>query len=257
MAFATPAPILASTPLTSQRVCRRTRHTLHSATERAKRRAHTPRASASDSGASSSDLLASADFVERIRGVSSLASSEGDASAVAERVSALLPLAVDDSSGQVRFCALSALAAQPADKLDDAQRSVLLDAARGVLRDDSEMTCRCGAADVIAALKLNDGFNDLVVAYRSEAADWMLRLSIVAGMGEMAHAEAFAFLSDVVDPDAFAAKEPLVLAAAVGALGDLGDPRALPIVERFVGVEDEAVRERASIAKQMLDKTDT
>lgn len=185
--------------------------------------------------------------------MNALSSSKGDACAVAARVTALLPLAVGDIAGQVRFCALSALAAQPADKLDSMQRAMLLDAARVVLREDREMSCRCGAAGIIEALRLDDGFEDLVVAYRSDAADWMLRLSIVAGMGEMAHESAFAFLSNVVDADAHAAKEPLVLAAAVGALGDLGDPRALPIVERFVGVEDVAVRERACIAKQMLD----
>ncbi len=206
--------------------------------------------------------LGSPDFVERIRAATALATSDVTANVegTPERVKALLPVAQSDSHSQVRFVALSALAAQPADAMSSELLSEVLVVCRKVLSGDQEPSCRCGAADVIAALRLNDGFDDLVAAYSSENADWMLRLSIVAGLGEMQNEKSFDMLASVVKPDGelydYAKSEPLVLAAAVGALGDLGDMRALPIVSSLAKEgEDEAVRERATIAVQMLEKS--
>lgn len=219
-------------------------------------------ASASESNDDESNTgLNSPDFVERIRAATSLSSSEviADLDGTPERVKTLLPVAQNDSHSQVRFVALSALAAQPADALSPDLRDQVLAVCRNVLAEDKEPSCRCGAADAIAALRLNDGFDDLVAAYNSEGADWMLRLSIVAGMGEMQNEKSFEMLASVVNPEGelyeYAKSEPLVLAAAVGALGDLGDMRALPLVSSLAKEgQDEAVRERATIAVQMLEK---
>lgn len=249
------SPLTLCTTRNSTKLDRRCRRTRPSYNVRPVRAILTTRASADRERVDDEtavEMLHSSDFVERIRGVNVLSTARGETMDVPARVEALLPVARDDRASQVRFCALSALAAQAPDKIDTELQSTVLETARHVLIEDTEMSCRCGAADVIAALRLGDGFSDLVDAYRSDWADWMLRLSIVAGMGVMGHEDSFAFLQNVVEEDEYAKKESLVLAAAVGALGDLGDMRALPIVQRFAGAEDEAVRERATIALEML-----
>lgn len=205
------------------------------------------------------EALGSVDFLERLRGITTLTTRavSSKTEGASERVSALLPLARSDGQSQVRFAALGALASQPREALDDTTLAQVLEVCRAILSGDKEPSCRCGAADAIAALGLHDGFKDLVDALGSAEADWMLKLSILAGLGEMQHPDAFELLASVVEPEGVrheeAHNEPLVYAAAVGALGDLGDERALPIVKRVAEeASDEAVRERAKIAADML-----
>lgn len=187
-----------------------------------------------------------------------MASAEvlSDVSGADSRVNLLIPLAHHDPQPQVRFTALGVLTQQPPGELSEGTKSRVLSMASEILASDSEPSCRCGAADLISGLKLLDGYEELLKAYTSEGADWMLKLSILAGLGELKHPDAFDLLCAVIDPDNVKyEKEPLVLAAAIGALGDLGDKRALPIVEKIAAEDgDEAVVERAKIAVEMLQK---
>lgn len=198
---------------------------------------------------SPAELLQSDDYVERIRGVN----RSSEVSDPHARVALLLPLVTSDPASQVRFCALSHLSAIGAANLTESELSATLEAARAVLRDDKEASCRSGAADVIAGLRLKDGFSDLVDAFNADD-DWMTRFSIVAGMGELAHPDAFEFLSGIVEDEESA--EGLILTAAVGALGDLGDERGVALIKKFVENEDASVSERAKIALDMLEKKD-
>lgn len=202
--------------------------------------------------------LNSEDFLVRIKAVTSMASAEvlSDVSGADSRVNLLIPIAQSDPQPQVRFTALGVLTQQPRAELSSETLSRVLSMATEILASDAEPSCRCGAADLISGLGLLDGYEQLLKAYDTPGADWMLKLSILAGLGELKHPDAFDLLCSVVDPDNVKhEKEPLVLAAAIGALGDLGDKRALPIVEKIATEDggDEAVVERAKIAVSMLE----
>lgn len=185
------------------------------------------------------------DFLERIRSINRTMSEAG---ADSDDVTHLVKLARDDSNAQVRYAALSRLAALDPPGEESAAGGAILEAARKALTGDSEPSCRAAAADLIAGLRLMDGFDDLVEAFNNTP-DWVLRFSIVAGVGEMKHPLAFQFLSEVLDLDN---NEVLVTTACIGALGDLGDPQAIPIVQKFLDHEEESVRDRAQMAMSVL-----
>ena len=197
------------------------------------------------SSSSAETLLNSSDYIERIRGVNRV----GEITQIHEQVAALLPLASKDPNGQVRFCALSHLASLSGDSLDADDARSILETIRYVLVNDKDSSCVSGAADVIAGLKLQDGFDDLVKAFK-ESSDWMLRFTIAAGMGELAHPSAYEFLTEILKSTE--QEDSLLYTAAIGALGDLGDKRAIPVIEGFRDSNDFAVKERAGIALAML-----
>lgn len=189
-------------------------------------------------------LLESSDYIDRIRGVN----RSGEIGDVHDRIQALLPIAGGDPNGQVRFCSLSHLASLKRDAISDEDAASVLEVVREVLSSDVESSCRSGAADVIAGLRLRDGFDDLVACFRASG-DWMLKFSIAAGMGELGDPRAFDFLSSILDDEA---SDELLITATVGALGDLGDMRALPLIERYMQSDEPSVKERARIAHSML-----
>lgn len=198
-----------------------------------------------DTGKPVKELLSSEDFLERIRGINRV----DELSSSSERVSLLIPIATEDSNQQVRYAAISRISNFDPTSLSEADSEKVLTAARYVLVNDRESSCQSGAADLIAGLKLSDGFDDLVDAYNNTS-DWMLKFSIAAGLGEMGDPKAFDFLTSILDNHN--SSEFLLTAAAIGALGELGDERAIPVIERYLNSDDSSVRERAVIAHDIL-----
>lgn len=182
------------------------------------------------------------DFIERIRSINSTSTASP------EDTRHLLNLITKDTNPQVRYAALSRLSNLPPPSSPD-QCTEILEAARWTLTNDTEPSCQAAAADLIAGLKLNEGFVDLVKAYDGTS-DWVLKFSIVAGVGEMRHPEAFDFLQRVLLKEK--EEEVLVVAACVGALGDLGDKRGVDVVKPYLEHEDSSVNERAKIAFELL-----
>mmetsp|Transcript_6434 Transcript_6434/g.9993 ORF Transcript_6434/g.9993 Transcript_6434/m.9993 type:complete len:252 (+) Transcript_6434:43-798(+) len=109
------------------------------------------------------------------------------------------------------------------------------------LRNETEVSAQSTAADTIAALRL-DGAYDILVEAFTQSKDWVLRMSVVAALGELGDERAFDFLAEVLKTCEDG--EQLVWIAAIGALGDLKDKRAIPLLEAYTNHEDEQVRQR-------------
>lgn len=217
-------------------------------------------------------------FLERIRLINKVSDAPTE-----DQVTSLISLARTDPNAQVRYTALSRLS-----NVDVASPGVqqhtddILAIARNALQGDSEPSCRSAAADLIAGLRLNDGFDDLVAAFNNDSADWVLKFSICAGVGYMRHPQSYDFLSSVLaqkkvewkedeikqqkiaagelppppppsPTDLVPVDDSLLVAACVGALGDLGDQRALPLVKEFIAHPDSAISERAKHSCDQLE----
>lgn len=192
------------------------------------------------------EQLASADFLERIRGINRIE----EISTTSDRVSALVPMATEDPIQQVRYAAIARISNFDHEELSSQDAEKVLAAARFVLLNDKEPSCQSGAADLIAGLKLSDGFDDLVDTF-NRTTDWMLKFSIAAGLGEMGDPKAFGFLTEILE-DNKEGQDLLLITAALGALGELGDKRGIPVIEKYLENEDASIRERASIAHGLL-----
>ncbi len=193
------------------------------------------------------DLLKSSDFAERIRGINEARTRFASQS---ELAAALLPLAGADPNPQVRYMAISQLGGLDASQVSPEDGRKILDLALTMLREDTDPSCQAGAADVVAALRLQDGFDTLVETFKSTN-DWMLKFTICSGQGEMRNPGSFEFLREVLSTVPQQGEE-LLLTAIVGALGDLKNPEALPLVEQYIDHPDQSVKERAVIARDML-----
>lgn len=195
------------------------------------------------------DLLASPDFVKRIRGVNGVRERYTTASGV---IGALMPLVANDSNPQVRYMAVSQVAGLDAGEISATDGEQVLETCLTMLEKDTDPSCQAGAADAIAGLKLQDGFDKLVDTFNSTS-DWMLRFTIAAGIGVMANPRSYEFLTAVLDSVEPVGDE-LLLTATIGALADLGNVDALPLVDKYLDFPDKAVQERANIAHDILSK---
>ena len=171
--------------------------------------------------------LDSQDFGDRLRGVNNL--RQIDPSLAFEMI---LPL-VTDPNVRVRYAAVSQL-----DTLGTTNPEKSLEVLRDRLHNDPESDVKAAAADAIGALKLTDAFDDLQQVYNGTT-DWMIRMSVIAGLGEMGDPRGFELMKDAI-----ATPEPLVQLAAISAFGDLGNPEAIDILLPFVDHEDWQLRQR-------------
>lgn len=194
------------------------------------------------------EQLSSEDFLERIRGINRI----DEVDTVTDRIGLLIPIATDDPNQQVRYAAISRLSNFNSEDITPEDSSKVLSAARYLILNEKEPSCQAGAADCIAGLKLMDGFDDLVQLYETTE-DWMLKMSITAGLGEMGAPRAFEFLKDVLDEEN---PDLLLVATTIGSLGELGDKRAVDVVSKYLDADDSAVRERAAIAVANLKGED-
>lgn len=190
------------------------------------------------------------DYMERIRSITRV----DELPSIAEQVAHLVPLATEDANQQVRYAAISRLSNLDASRLSEEDGKTVLQAARHALKEDKEPSCQAAAADLIAGLRLYDGFDDLVTTF-NETSDWVLKFSIAAGVGEMHHPQSYEFLQGVLEHYSEDSNDALLIAAAIGALGDLGDERGVSVVEKYLDHPDSSIQDRARIAHDRLSSS--
>ncbi len=176
-------------------------------------------------------LIESEDYGDRIIGIERLGNI--DPAAAFE----LLKPVITDEHPRVRYTAASKMAT-----MGTVDRASALELLRDRVRTDSELDVRAAAADALGALGLKEAFDDLQQLYNSTT-DWIVRMSVVAALGEMKHDRAFPVLEDALETG-----EDLVKIIAIGALGELGDDRAIDLILPFVDSNDAQMRFRVAKA---------
>lgn len=109
---------------------------------------------------------------------------------------------------------------------------------RDRIQNDNEIDVKAAAADVIGGLQLTEAYEDLKQLYR-QTSDWLLQLSIIATLGELGEPKAIELLEEALQSD-----QGLVRISAVSALGELGSSEAIPLLVTLVQDEDWQVRYR-------------
>lgn len=180
-------------------------------------------------------LLKSSDFMDKMRGINMVRSSDP---AIAFPL--LLPL-VKDTNARIRYAAVSQF-----DTVGNYDRATSLEILRDRLLRDSEIDVKSAAADSITALKLTEAFDDLILAYH-QSGEWLLQLSILAGLGEMGDPRGYDILITALNSD-----NALLVTTAIGSLGELGDQRAIPHLIPLIDNEDWQVRYRLAQALGLL-----
>ena len=103
---------------------------------------------------------------------------------------------------------------------------------------DAEADVQAAAADGIGALHLTEAYPDLKQLYISTS-DWIVQMSIVATLGELGDPRAMELLES-----ALSSGTELLVVSAIGALGELKDDRAIPLLTPFVKDPDSQIRYR-------------
>lgn len=115
-----------------------------------------------------------------------------------------------------------------------------LAASLAILRDrlvnDPEPDVQAAAADAIGALKLTAAFDDLQHLYETTG-EWLVQFSIIAALGELGEPRGLALLQTALENDT-----TLVQTAAIGAIGELGDPQGVESLIPFVTHPDWQIR---------------
>ncbi|HEY9767747.1 MAG TPA: HEAT repeat domain-containing protein [Coleofasciculaceae cyanobacterium] len=173
------------------------------------------------------DLLNSANFGERIRGLNQLRQIEPETAFVMVQ-----PMITDDNT-RVRYAAVSQL-----DTLGTTDKDTALKMLRDRLFNDPEADVQAAAADAIGGLKLVEAFEDLANVYHTTS-EWLVQFSIIAALGELGDPRGFALLEEALHSD-----NNLLQTAAIGSMGELGDTRAIPLLTAFADHEDWQIRYR-------------
>jgi HEAT repeat protein len=109
-----------------------------------------------------------------------------------------------------------------------------------ILRDrlvnDPEPDVQAAAADSIGALKLTDAFEDLQNLYETTP-EWLVQFSIVAALGELGDPRGLKLLQTALTNET-----SLVQTAAIGAIGELGNPNGVESLMPFVTNPDWQIR---------------
>lgn len=109
-----------------------------------------------------------------------------------------------------------------------------------ILRDrlvnDPEPDVQAAAADAIGALKLTAAFDDLQHLYHTTT-EWLVQFSIVAALGELGDPRGLGLLQT-----ALVSETSLVQTAAIGAIGELGDPEGVASIIPFITNPDWQIR---------------
>jgi HEAT repeat protein len=175
-------------------------------------------------------MLASENFGDRIKAINQLRSIDP-----AEAFALIQPLC-DDRNTRVRYAAVSQISTLG--EQDKATAFKVLTASLG----DPEPDVQAAAADALGALKLTDALEDLQELYETTP-EWLVKMSIVACLGEMGDVRAFELLETALKAD-----NALVCVSAMGALGELKDERAIPLLLPYVSDEDWQIRHRIAQA---------
>ena len=173
------------------------------------------------------ELLNSADFGERIRGLNQLRQIEE------QTAFAMVQPLVNDENTRVRYAAVSQL-----DTLGKVDEQASLEILRDRLFNDPEPDVQAAAADAIGGLKLTEAFEDLNKVYHSTS-EWLVQFSIIAALGELGEPKSFALLQEALQSN-----NNLLQTAAIGSMGELGDSRAISLLKNFAEHEDWQIRFR-------------
>ncbi|MDJ1181273.1 HEAT repeat domain-containing protein [Roseofilum sp. BLCC_M91] len=128
----------------------------------------------------------------------------------------------------------------------EADREQSLQILRDRLENDPEIDVKAAAADGIGALHLTEAYPDLEQAY-GNTQEWLLQMSIVATLGELGDPRALSLLQQALD-----SSTDLVRAAAVSSLGELGNTEAVELLFPLVDDPDWQVRHRVAQALHRL-----
>ncbi|MGD1897622.1 MAG: phycobilisome degradation protein NblB [Phormidesmis sp.] len=175
-------------------------------------------------------MLDSENFGDRIKGINLLRNIDP-----AIALNLITPLC-SDTNTRVRYAAVSQVSS-----LGEQDKSAALEILKTALTD-SEPDVQAAAADSLGALKLTEALDDLQVLYQNTP-EWLVKMSIVACLGEMGDRTAFDLLQSAIASD-----NSLVSVSAIGALGELGDSRAIPLLLSYADSEDWQVRHRVAQA---------
>ena len=173
-------------------------------------------------------MLTSENFGDRIKGVNLLRTLEPKVA-----FTLIQPLC-QDSNTRVRYAAISQVSTLG--EQDKAAALPLLQAALS----DPEPDVQAAAADSLGALKLTQTLGDLQALYESTP-EWLVKMSVVACLGEMGDPQAFDLLKT-----ALASDNSLVAVAAIGSLGELKDERAIPLLLPYASSDDWQIRHRVA-----------
>ncbi len=119
-----------------------------------------------------------------------------------------------------------------------------------LLRDrlhDSDSDVQAAAADSAGALKLTAVFDELQQLYHTSS-EWLVKFSIVAALGELGDQRALSLLEEALKSD-----NELMQTAAIGSLGELGDDRAVTLILPFLSNPDWQIRYRLVQALSRLN----
>ncbi|MEL4894811.1 phycobilisome degradation protein NblB [Crocosphaera sp. Alani8] len=109
---------------------------------------------------------------------------------------------------------------------------------RDRMQNDTEIDVKAAAADVVGGLQLTQAYDDLKELYH-QTSDWLLQLSIIATLGELGEPKAIELLEDALKSD-----NGLVRISAISSLGELGSVEAVPLLVKLTTDEDWQVRHR-------------
>ncbi len=177
-----------------------------------------------------SPLLTSADFGDRLRGISQLRQLEPTVA-----FDLIQPL-VEDKHPRVRYAAVSQMAT-----LGQQNPSQALSLLRLRLQD-SEPDVQAAAADSLSALGLREVFDDLQKLYETTS-EWLVKFSILAALGALGEPRGYELLAD-----ALKSGNEMLQTAAIGSLGELADPRAVSLLTSFISHPDWQIRFRVAQA---------
>lgn len=172
-------------------------------------------------------LINSEDLGDRLRAVNQLRDIEP------QTAYDLIQTAIKDQNARVRYAAVSQLASLGNQNLTKSEEIL-----RGCLLHDPEADVQAAAADAIGGLKLKSVFEDLQQVYHNTP-EWLVKMSIVAALGEMGEPQAFEILKDALQQD-----NGLIQTVAISALGELGNPDAVALLIPYATDEDWQVRYR-------------
>ncbi|MEM1393126.1 MAG: HEAT repeat domain-containing protein [Cyanobacteria bacterium P01_D01_bin.116] len=178
--------------------------------------------------------LESEDLGDRLRGVNEIRELEP---AIGFE---LIQSAITDDNARVRYSAVSQFDTLGTQDLDKS-----LSLLRGLLQDP-EADVKAAAADCLGGLKLVAAFDDLQQLYQSTG-DWIVKLSVIAALGELGEPRGFELLKQALSED-----NDLVKTAAISSMGELGNTEAVSILSPYAGDSDWQIRYRVAQALNRL-----
>ncbi len=179
-------------------------------------------------------MLESENLGDRLRGVNEIRQLEP---AVGFE---LIQSAIKDKNARVRYSAVSqldTLGGQDLDKSYNILRELL---------EDPEADVQAAAADCLGGLKLVAAFDDLQKLYQSTG-EWIVKLSIIAALGELGEPRGFEMLKQALEED-----NDLVKTAAISSMGELGNTEAISVLIPLASNSDWQIRYRVAQALNRL-----